>query len=46
MSRRPHVPHTTRSARKRREALKRLGIWVFVGVFALSVVGGLFVFLH
>jgi hypothetical protein len=32
--------HTTRSARARREFWKRLGIWVFIFVFAFSVVGG------
>jgi hypothetical protein len=33
--------HTTRSARARREFWKRLGIWVFIVIFAFSVVGGL-----
>ncbi len=33
--------HQTRSARSRREFWKRLGIWVFIFVFAFSVVGGL-----
>ena len=32
--------HTTRSARSRREFWKRFGIWVFIFVFAFSVVGG------
>jgi ABC-type Fe3+ transport system permease subunit len=30
----------TRSARARREFWKRLGIWIFICVFAFSVVGG------
>lgn len=29
----------TRKARKRRETLKRAGIWVFLGLFAISVLG-------
>ena len=33
--------HTTRSARARREFWKRLAIWIFIFVFAFSVVGGL-----
>jgi ABC-type Fe3+ transport system permease subunit len=33
--------HQTRSARSRREFWKRTGIWIFIFVFAFSVVGGL-----
>jgi hypothetical protein len=32
--------HTTRSTRSRREFWKRLGIWIFIFIFAFSVVGG------
>ncbi|MGB8521082.1 MAG: hypothetical protein WCD38_13060 [Candidatus Tumulicola sp.] len=35
--------HETRSARARREFWKRLGVWLFIGFFALSVAGGLIV---
>jgi len=35
--------HETRSARARREFLKRLGVWIFIAFFALSVAGGLIV---
>ncbi|HTX58384.1 MAG TPA: hypothetical protein VMH02_01820 [Verrucomicrobiae bacterium] len=35
--------HQTRSARARREFWKRLGIWIFLLIFAFSVVGGLIV---
>jgi hypothetical protein len=30
----------TRDSRKRRDALKRAGIWIFLIIFAFSVVGG------
>jgi hypothetical protein len=33
--------HTTRSVRARREFWKRLGVWIFIVIFAFSVVGGL-----
>jgi hypothetical protein len=33
--------HQTRSARARRELFKRLGVWIFIVFFALSVAGGL-----
>ncbi len=33
--------HQTRSSRSRREFWKRLGIWIFIFIFAFSVVGGL-----
>ena len=36
--------HETRSARSRREFWKRLGVWIFIAFFALSVAGGLIVF--
>ncbi|HKU82280.1 MAG TPA: hypothetical protein VJP76_08945 [Candidatus Tumulicola sp.] len=35
--------HETRAARSRREFWKRLGIWLFIAFFALSVAGGLIV---
>jgi type VI protein secretion system component VasF len=35
--------HTTKAARARRELFKRLGVWVFIVFFALSVAGGLIV---
>ncbi len=35
--------HQTRAARARRESWKRIGIWVFIVFFALSVAGGLIV---
>lgn len=35
--------HMTKAARARREFLKRLGVWVFIVFFALSVAGGLIV---
>jgi hypothetical protein len=37
-SRRP-VIHTTKSARRRKQALLNAGIWVFLVIFALSSVG-------
>lgn len=40
MSSRPSVTHHTREARRRKEALKRAGVWAFLIVFAFSVVGG------
>jgi preprotein translocase subunit SecG len=33
----------TKAARARREFLKRLGVWIFILFFALSVGGGLIV---
>jgi hypothetical protein len=35
--------HHTRAARARREFLKRIGVWIFIVFFALSVAGGLIV---
>lgn len=40
MSTRAPSTHETRSARRRKEAWKRAGIWAFLFVFAFSVVGG------
>jgi preprotein translocase subunit SecG len=37
------VTHQTRSARARRQFLKRFGVWIFIVFFALSVAGGLIV---
>jgi hypothetical protein len=39
MSTRPRITHETRSARHRRQAWLKAGIWVFLVIFALSVVG-------
>ncbi|HEY9084628.1 MAG TPA: hypothetical protein VIN40_01600 [Candidatus Tyrphobacter sp.] len=35
--------HETRSKRRRRQLWLKAGIWIFLGVFAFSVVGGLMV---
>jgi hypothetical protein len=35
--------HLTKTARARRDRLKRLGVWIFIVFFALSVAGGLIV---
>ena len=35
--------HETRAARNRRGFWKRLGVWIFIVFFALSVAGGLIV---
>ncbi len=43
MSRKRPQRHLTRAARARREFWKRLGVWVFLMIFAFSVVGGLIV---
>lgn len=37
-TRRPQT-HTTRSHRRRKQAMLRAGIWVFLVIFALSSVG-------
>ncbi|MDQ2872044.1 MAG: hypothetical protein M3R35_02820 [Candidatus Eremiobacteraeota bacterium] len=39
MSGRPRVTHQTRSARRRRQTWLRAGIWIFLIIFAMSVVG-------
>jgi len=36
-------PHETRAARGRRDFYKRVGVWIFILFFALSVAGGLIV---
>lgn len=41
VSRKP--THETRAARGRRAFFKRLGVWIFIVFFALSVAGGLIV---
>lgn len=38
------VHHETRSKRARRQKLMRLGIWIFLFVFAFSVAGGIVAF--
>jgi hypothetical protein len=35
--------HHTRASRQRRRFWQRLAIWIFIGFFALSVAGGLFI---
>ena len=35
------VRHQTRAARTRRQALIKLGVWIFLGLFILSIVGGI-----
>jgi small neutral amino acid transporter SnatA (MarC family) len=40
MTPRQGVTHHTRQARRRKETLKRAGIWAFLIIFAFSVVGG------
>lgn len=35
--------YETRSARNRKVFWKRLGVWIFIAFFALSVAGGLIV---
>lgn len=46
MSPKPKIRYETQSARAWRRRLMRFGVWIFVFVFALSVVGGLIVFIH
>lgn len=41
MSGRQRVVYQSRSARQRRARLLRMGVWAFLLLFALSVVGGL-----
>ncbi|MHB8462447.1 MAG: hypothetical protein ACYDA1_07350 [Vulcanimicrobiaceae bacterium] len=41
MSTTARVRHETKSKRTRRQALLKAGVWIFLGVFALSVVGGI-----
>lgn len=36
--------HETRAKRNQREFFKKLGIWIFIAIFAFSVVGGLIAF--
>jgi hypothetical protein len=44
MSARVRVRHETRAARKRRESLMRLGVWIFLILFAFTVAGGVVAF--
>jgi hypothetical protein len=46
VSPKPKIRYTTQSARRRGQVLLRLGVWIFIFIFALSVVGGLIVFVH
>ena len=39
MKARPKPLHATKSARKRKQRLQRLGVWIFIALFAFSVVG-------
>lgn len=41
MTRRHTVKYETLSARRRRQAWLRAGVWIFILVFAFSIVGGL-----
>lgn len=34
--------YTTRASRKRKQTLLRAGVWIFIFVFAFSIVGGIF----
>jgi len=36
-------PHETRAARNRKAFWMRLGVWIFILFFALSVAGGLII---
>lgn len=40
-SRKPPRTQTTRAARKRKDLLLRAGVWIFIFIFAFSIVGGL-----
>lgn len=42
--RRQRIVYETRSARARRQSLLRLGVWIFLVLFAASVVGVAFTF--
>jgi hypothetical protein len=42
---RAKVSHHTRAARARRDFWKRFGVWIFIVFFALSVAGGLIIFI-
>ncbi|MHB8357568.1 MAG: hypothetical protein ACYDDQ_12855, partial [Vulcanimicrobiaceae bacterium] len=44
LMKRPKVVYQTRSARQRRQALLRAGIWIFLCIFAFSVVGAVIAF--
>ena len=44
MSRKSIATHETRAKRNQREFFKKLGIWIFILIFAFSVVGGLIAF--
>lgn len=41
MSPRAKVRYETQAGRRRRQALLRAGVWIFIFVFAFSIVGGL-----
>jgi|GEM_PF-1653120 len=41
MTRRSNVKYETQSARRKRQAWLRAGVWIFIFVFAFSIVGGL-----
>ncbi len=41
MSPRQNVKYETQSARRRRQGWLRAGVWIFIFVFAFSIVGGL-----
>ena len=41
MTRRSNVKYETQSARRKRQTWLRFGVWIFILVFAFSIVGGL-----
>ena len=41
MTKRVSRPPITRAARRRKEMLLRLGVWIFILLFAFSIVGAL-----
>ncbi len=43
MTRRHHVKYETQSARRKRQVWLRAGVWLFILVFAFSIVGGLLI---
>jgi ABC-type microcin C transport system permease subunit YejE len=44
VSKRVHAGYESRESRFRRNRWLRLGVWIFLIIFAFSVVGGIFVF--
>ena len=46
MSRKPKVRYATQSSRRRRQAWLRFGVWIFIFVFAFSLIAGLIIFIR